>query len=316
MSSIFVPQEKICQLKMKNKYIDISRLLDDHGIEYHHTNNGWLNMACPFCYRGDGKFGLGWSGTVFSCFHCGRLDRIDVLKSLLNTNTSQTLQVMSQYQRGTLPRPEGFDAASTVLGHPTSVKLPYGTMEMSSRHKKYLLDRNFDPKHLVAEWGLKGTGPHGPYSHRIIIPIHHHGKLVCFQGRDITGLSAEKYKSCSDKDSIISIKECLYGRDKVNGDSVVVTEGPTKVWRLGIGSVCTFGATVTNKQIEALSEFKRVFILFDDDPAGRKGADNLARTLAVLNTHPTIITTGMKDAADLTDQDAEELMQGLLDKKN
>lgn len=297
---------------MKQKYIDIIRLLDDHGIEHRTASNGWEQLACPFCYTGDGKFGLGWSGTVFSCFHCGRLDRLEVLKSLLNMDVRQTLQVMSQYQRGTIPRPKSFDAPTTSTGHPTSVALPYGTAALSDRHKKYLIDRGFSPEQLVAEWKLQGTGPIGPYAHRIIIPVYFNEEIVCFQGRDITGLSAEKYKSCQDKNAVIPIKDCLYGWDKIRKDSAVITEGPTKVWRLGAGSICTFGATVTNKQIEALSKLRQVFILFDEDEAGQEGADKLSQTLAVLNTRPIIISIGVKDVADISQQEAKELMSDLL----
>lgn len=296
---------------MKQKYIDIPRLLNDHGIEYHPASNGWINLPCPFCYKGDGKFGLGWNGKGFNCFHCGRLDRLEVLKSLLNTDTHQTLHTLSSYQRGTRAGGGGFDSVLTVSGGTTDVKLPYGTAPLSTRHTQYLISRDFDPEQLIAEWGLQGTGPVGPYAHRIIIPVCQGGRLVSYQGRDITGRAAEKYKSCPDKDSVISIKNCLYGIDRIKGTTVVVTEGPTKVWRLGAGATCTFGATVTSKQIESLSRYRRVFILFDEDEAGQEGGNKLAHTLAALGIKPTVLTVGIKDVAELKQSDANELMNSI-----
>jgi DNA primase len=183
---------------------------------------------------------------------------------------------------------------------------------MTDRHREYLKTRRFDPDRLERDWGLLGTGNLGPFAHRIIIPIVQGGKLVCFQGRDISGKAASKYKSCPDDKAVLPIKSCLYGLDKVRGDSVVVTEGPTKVWRLGSGSVCTFGATVTSQQVKTLTRFRRVFILFDEDEAGADGADKLSRQLAVLGSHCCIVTAGVKDVAELSDREAAELMAGLI----
>jgi DNA primase len=182
---------------------------------------------------------------------------------------------------------------------------------MSDRHRNYLKTRNFDPNQLEQDWGLLGTGPVGPFAHRIIIPIIQSGKLVCYQGRDITGKSPMRYKSCPDDKAILPIKSCLYGLDQVTGDSVVVTEGPTKVWRLGAGSVCTFGATVTDNQVGILKQFKRVFLLFDEDEAGEEGANGLAHRLVVLGTNCMVVSAGIKDAAELSNEDAKELMNSL-----
>lgn len=290
----------------------MARLLDDHGIEYVQAANGWINLPCPICYRGDGKFGLGWNGSGFHCFRCGKLDRLDVLKLLLNTGTAETLQTLSRYQGDIIPASTRFNASSGVLDGVTRVKLPYGTSELKERHRQYLTSRNFDPDKLTSEWELKGTGPIGPFAHRIIIPVIQNGKPVSFQGRDITGKAKSKYKSCPDSESVIPIKSCLYGLDKVTGDSVIVTEGPTKVWRLCSGSVCTFGAAATSSQVKMLKRFRRVFILFDEDEAGAEGADRLARELVVLGTFCTIVTAGIRDVGELSNADAKALKRELI----
>ncbi len=296
------------------KPTDMALLLSDHGIEYRQAANNWINLACPVCYKGDGKFGLGWNGTGFHCFHCGTLDRLDVLKLLLNTSTTETLATLSRYQRGITAAPLHSDALQANLGGVSTVKLPYGTAAMTNRHKNYLQARQFDPGRLEAEWGLLGTGPVGPFAHRIIIPIISHltNTICCFQGRDITDKAANKYKSCPDDKAVLPIKSCLYGLDKVQGNSVIVTEGPTKVWRLGTNSVCSFGATVTTAQMQLLQQFRRVFILFDEDDAGAEGADKLSRELVVLGTHCIIVSAGVRDVAELSDGDAKILMKDLL----
>lgn len=294
------------------KNLDLESLLGDFGIEYQTSGTGWIQLPCPFCYKGDGKFGLGWSGTVFNCFRCGKLGRLETLSALLNLTPAKTAQTLSKYERDTKGLPDRFNAVKRDLGGVSAVKMPYGATKMVDRHREYLKARRFDPNRLEAEWGLLGTGPVGPFAHRIIIPVFQDGKLVSFQGRDITGKAANKYKSCPDDKAVLPIKSCLYGWDKVQGDSVIVTEGPTKVWRLGAGAVCTFGAMATDQQVKILTRFRRLFTLFDEDEAGREGADKLSRRLAVLGSHCCIVTVGVKDVAELSDEDAKALMQELI----
>lgn len=290
--------------------LDLARLLDDHGIEHRQGNGDWTQLCCPFC--DDRDFHLGWSGTVFSCFRCGRLGRVEVVAALLDLTPSRTAQELLKYEGHINPQPTPSDASWADLGRKKRLFLPHGTTWLAERHRSYLKTRQFDPDRLEADWDLLGTGTVGPFAHRIIIPIVQGGKFVCYQGRDITGRSPSKYKSCPDDKAITPIKSCLYGSDKVRGESVVVTEGPTKVWRLGAGAVCTFGATVTAAQVTILKRFRRAFLLFDEDEAGREGADKVGRELATLNIRSTIITVGIKDAAELPQADADALMRELI----
>ena len=297
------------------KSLALERLLDDFSIEYSNSGTGWLQLQCPLC--DDHKQHLGWSGTVFHCHRCGTHGRIEVLSALLNLTPHQTGKELQKYEGRIEHHPVHPNRLHNELSDKTTVKLPYGTAPMTAQHREYLKARDFDPEQLEKEWGLLGTGKLGPFAHRIIIPVVSHltNTICCFQGRDITDLSPKKYKSCPDGEAVIPIKSCLYGLEKVRGDSVVVTEGPTKVWRLGKGSVATFGATVSSEQVLLLSKFRRVLILFDEDEAGMEGADKLSRQLAPLVVGVTVVTLGVADPADpgdLTDGDAEELMRSLL----
>jgi 5S rRNA maturation endonuclease (ribonuclease M5) len=302
---------------MNTKYLDLERLLDDFGIEYRKSGGDWIQLKCPSCYAGDGKFGLGWQGKIFTCFRCGRIDRVDVVSALLDTPRADTFKIISKYTVGKTPPSRHFDHTLTILDHKDRVKMPYSAVKMADRHRAYLEKRHFDPEALELEWGLLGTGPVGPFANRIIIPITDPltKTVCCFQGRDITGKSPNKYKSCLDNEAVIPIKSCLYGLDRVVGDSVVVTEGPTKVWRLGAGSVCTFGATVTNVQVKLLKQFQRVFLLFDEDEAGQEGAKKVGKELAVFGMNTVLVTAGIEDVAELSSRDAAELMKELLKNK-
>ena len=292
------------------KSLDLAGLLDDNRIEYSDSGTGWLQMQCPLCE--DHKQHLGWSGTVFNCLRCGKHGRIEVLSALLGLSPSKTAYTLSKYEGRVKGLPNRFNPVGRDLHAVLTVKLPYGTAKMAERHRNYLKTRRFDPDRLERDWALQGTGSVGSFAHRIILPVFQDGKLVCFQGRDITDKAASKYKSCPDDKAVLPIKSCLYGLDRVTGDSVVVTEGPTKVWRLGAGSVATFGATVSDQQVKILTRFRRTFILFDEDEAGQEGADRLSRRLAVLGSHCCVVTAGVRDVAELSDGDAGELMRGLI----
>jgi len=299
---------------MENKkwpQLNLTSLLNDHGVEYTEGNNGWINLHCPFCYKGDGVFGLGWSGKVFNCFCCGRLSRVEVLSSLLSLTPAKTVQVLLKYEKRVNPHPIPSSSAKHVKMRVTELKLPSGTACMTKRHKNYLKSRNFDPARLEAEWGLLGTGALGEFKHRIIIPIiDEEGRTICYQGRDISGKANAKYKSCPDENAVVPIKSYLYGLNKCQDqDWIVITEGPTKVWRLGPGSVATFGATVTDNQLRILKSFKRRTIIFDHDEAGIEGADDLAARLSIFGGETQSLSFfGVTDVADISDADAKRVM--------
>lgn len=295
--------------------IDIENLLLDNGIDFRLSENGWLNTYCPFCYKGDGKMGLGihTQTNATSCFRCGKMSLKTAILKILGKNAVEWPTTALKYRGYKRARDRDDRPFKGHLNAFLSVVLPYGTAELAESHKNYLKNRNFDPKQLVTEWGLQGTGNLGDFKHRIIIPIYQEGQLVNFTGRDITGVSKERYKSCPNEKAILPIKSCLYGLDDIENDSVIITEGPTKVWRLGKGNaVATFGTAVTNEQILLLSKFKRRIILFDRDDAGIKAADNLALQLSPLNGETIKITCNIIDIGNLSQQTAKDLVKKLL----
>lgn len=298
------------------KHLDLPALLDAHGVEYEEGSGSWLNCACPICYKNDGHFGLGWNteSGVFSCFSCGKMDRLETIALLIGETPSRTLVELRKYETDINPYPTADRRSRGVLGGVTTLKMPFGTASMTARHKNYLRERDFDPEMLELEWGLLGTGPVGDYKYRIIIPVHQDGKLVCYQGRDVTGKAKAKYLSCPDEKAVVPIKSTLYGVDKAKGDTVVVTEGPSKCWRLGRGAIATFGALVSDEQVKLLTKFKRAFLIPDQDQAGIDGAEHLAGRLSVLGVQTEIISLVVKDVGDLKQEDADWLMEGLMEK--
>lgn len=194
---------------------------------------------------------------------------------------------------------------------PSSVKLPPGTASLTSVHKKYLEDRGFDPDELEKRWHLKGTRNIGPYSFRIIIPIYQNNKLVSFQGRDITGRSPLRYKACPLNREVVPHKECLYGEDYVDSDNVVVVEGVTDVWKLGKGSVATFGIAYKRAQVLRLLQYKNVHIVYDPEPIAQSQAERMAYELSSLGVNVHVVSGLKCDPGDLSADEARDLMRML-----
>lgn len=304
--------------------IDIIRLYNDRGIGYElpghkHVSAGWVGIPCPFC-SGNPGFHLGYCTDPgsryagrFVCWRCGPKKVYDVLCRVLSMDKSGVRGLLGIYEQNF---PMNFENnKEEKRERKSSLVLPPGTDKMKQNHRKYLIDRKFDPEKLEKEWGLKGTGPVGPYKHRIIIPIEHHWKLVSYQGRDITGKSDMKYKACRQEDEVRDHKDCLYGLDKTKSNRVIVVEGVTDVWRLGPGTVATFGIKYKPAQVRLLLNFAMVFILFDPESEAQEQAKKLGLELKTAGVQSELIDIFSGDPGDLSDKDAAYISKDLLNIK-
>jgi len=103
--------------------------------------------------------------------------------------------------------------------------------------------------------------------------------MVSFQTRDITGKSDLKYISCPKAREVIQHKHILYGKNW-NRKVGIAVEGVTDVWRLGPAAFAVFGIEFLNQQVRQMAKlFKRVIVLFDDDPQAIRQAAILMEEL-------------------------------------
>jgi len=284
----------------------------DHSTEgSKHTSPGWIQMECPFCSGNPGHhLGFNIVKGYFNCWRCGFHPMDKVVSSILNCSTAHAKSVIKNY-RG---EPSPPTAKKEDVKRASKLVLPIGCDALYERHFIYLAKRQFNGKKLASTWNLLGTGPVGPYKFRIIAPIYHMNRMVSYQGRDITGKSPLRYKACKKEDEVRDHKHCLYGLNKVDGDSVVVVEGITDVWRLGPGAVATFGIEYTPVQVSLLKKFKNAFILFDTaDPQAVTQAFNLGEELNAFGVEVEVIEiTGSEDPASMPQREADILMKELL----
>lgn len=296
--------------------MNVLKFLSDYGIP--HVTEGHprcsknhVNTHCPFCPGGnDYHLGFELSGKYANCWQCGWHPISKTISKLIGVSESEARKILNDYGGKFFKKTKEIKRRVRKKSH----KFPSGTTALTKRHFKYLEKRNFNPKKITYEWSLFGTGPIAKldnidYKFRIIAPIFWNNEQVSFQARDITGNHKVKYLACPKERELIEHKHILYGDQNYWDDIGICVEGITDVWRLGKKSFATFGIKFTHKQIRIMSKnFKRIFIIFDDEPQAQRQAKKLQKELLFRNIE-AIIQTIDGDPGDLTDKDAKELIK-------
>lgn len=251
--------------------MDIIQIYKDFGVVYFtegkkHCRPGWVNVECPFC-KGNFGYHLGFhiDDEYYVCYRCGWHPVVKTLSSLLRLNENEIYPIIKIYG-AVLRKSEKKGVFKKEFVFPSN------TEPLSIRHKRYLEKRGYDPIQLEKEWKLMGTNVFSKldgidYKHRIIIPFYWNGQVVSFDSRDITGKTDKRYNACPKERELIEHKRIVYGNQEKWSEYGICVEGPTDVWRFGPKAFCTSGIKYTAKQLEIISlAFKRVFIVYDDDP--------------------------------------------------
>jgi len=307
---------KMVQLKSSYKF-DVISFYKDYNIDFktegedHHCRTGWVQTQCPYCDSfGSYHLGFNLKNNFYSCWKCGYHPIEEITSLLTNTEEKSVWKIIKLYKNK--------DSLLTEEIKPIIVKkeilqLPIGTSKMTQIHKDYLISRKFDPDKLESIYGLQGTNHLGNYKFRIIAPIYHKEVLVSYQGRDVTNKSKLRYKTCSIEDEVRHHKHCLYALDSVQGGSILVVEGITGVWRLGPGSVATFGIKFTLEQAKLLTKFKRRFIAFDPEPQATIQAEKLAHLSSTMGGESILVELYEEglDPGDLSQEKANDIMKEL-----
>lgn len=298
--------------------MDIIRLYRDYGVDHKteghkHCRPGWVNTECPFC-TGNPGYHLGWNiqEEYYFCWRCGWHPPVKTISILTNLNELEVQKILPSY---------GINR--TVLKQKITEKqifeLPSHLTHLKTLHKKYLRSRGFDPAELQEKWGLMGTGNYSKlgnvsYKFRIVIPFYWNGEIVSFDSRDITGKQLNKYQACPIEYEKIEHKSILYGnQEKWDPQLGICVEGPTDVWRMSELAFATSGIQYTQKQLRLIaSTFKRVAVLYDDDPQAQKQAKKLVADLKFRGVNAwNVVIKG--DPGALTDKEARKLIKEIKD---
>ena len=286
-------------------------LLDKYNIpykkpgEHHHTHQGWINLDCPDCSPGQGKYRLGYNlaGNYLSCWVCGYRSMYSVLSSLGmdGNDIRESWKEQDRYEQRQ-EKPQGKYTPPTGVG------------VMGRFHRDYLRVRGFDSTSIFMQWGVMGLNQDADYGMRwrLFIPIHYKGEAVSWVTRAISDAQRVRYRGASDEQSKIPIKNLLYGADHVRQAAIIV-EGPLDVWAIGMGAIAVLGQHISPARMEHLSRIPTRVICFDDEPEAQRRSKKLADNLSVFpgRTVHVVLETG-KDAAAAEKAEIESLRKEFL----
>jgi len=293
---------------------DILRFCKDYNIDqttqHHHSSKGWVQIReCPYCKSDNYHLGMNPKKKSFSCWHCGGHKFFDTLELLAGLSRGQLMPVVYSYETDFLP-----SSLTDEIRKAKFITIPDHVGKITDRHKTYLLQRFFDPDEIEFVYGILGSShlADDMWKNRIIVPIMSKGKLVNLQGRDITKQKKLRYYSLPNEESVMDLKDTLYGFDNVPGSKIIVVEGVTDVWRLGMGAVATYGTKFTHAQLKMMLSFDEVYVYFDNnDIYAQEMADILYKTLLGFGKKTGVIRDAEHkgDPADLTSNQARMLMK-------
>lgn len=271
------------------------------------TQEGWVNIQCPFCDDDTNHGGINTAGGYFYCWKCGWHSLFDLIAELTELRSYEVSQILNTYDRPEIIK-------KRKKSYAKNIELPLETIELQKQHKMYLQNRNFDYTQLQKTWNIKGTLNTGPYSYRIIAPIYYKNKLVSYQARDITDKASIKYKACKIKKEIIHHKHMCYGIDKIENKKGIIVEGITDVWRIGSGAICTFGTSYTPQQVQFIkNHLDTIFILYDfREKQAKEKATKLCCDLSLFCSVEIIELDVEGDPGNMSQKDADYLKKTLL----
>jgi len=271
-------------------------------VEPHHTRgdanpSASLNLDRKFyiCYA------LGWGGDL--------LHLVAKLEGK-GDNVIEALPLIEQFLDDTLEDDATFaEQLEKLLAEPD-----VAVGELPTYHERVLTPWAHLHPYLTEERGISaeaaarlGLG-FDQADNRLVFPHWWGGKLVGWQKRAIpdrpgrwpgTDPPYPKYRSSSG----FPRAETLYHYDEARRYNYgIVVESPMSVAKaLSLGlpnAVASFGAKVSDHQIDLLREFPRVYVWFDDDEAGRAGERRIVQNLWRSTEVFVVLPEPGKDLAD------------------
>lgn len=299
--------------------MNIIQLYKDFNVPFateghKHCREGWVNTTCPFCTGNPGMhLGYNMADDFYVCWRCGWKATHKALALLIHVSEKEAKEIARKYGGKSHVK-----SAVTVRVGQKKFRLPPSTAPMNARHKRYLTKRKFDPEVIEKIWDVQGTGPISlmdgiSFSHRLVIPIYWEDRIVSFQTRDITTKHSLRYITCPEQRELIKHKHIFYQAIPTkDSDACICVEGVTDAWRFGYGAIATFGIKYTKYQVREISKrFKKVFVVFDDDPQAIKQSEKLTAELILRGVDAYSIKI-QGDPGDMAQTDADTLKKELL----
>jgi len=289
------------------------QFLEDRGVPYLTSgtdiSKDWLGIKCPFCDDPLNHCGISPNGMAFTCWKCKESGSIiKLITEVDSIPWYQAKEVFAKYSDRVI---EPYIKIEPT-GRTQVIWPPYTVRTLLPAQRIWLESKGFDID-TYKKYQLRCTDIIGKWKFRIVIPIIMSHRIVSYTTRVINDAMSPRYKTCPNEDTVLPIKNTLYNIDSAI-DEVVVMEGPTDVWNFGDGAVATLGVNYTPTQVYLLSQFRRVFILFDADDNAQKLANRLAHELAPIVSETHILTLDEGDPGELSKDDVKSLRREIFGK--
>lgn len=271
--------------------MDVIAYLESKDVQLKQGGNGNVHTTCFFCDEDETKPGRLYINVdpesekygLFYCFLCNSSGGINRLRSHfgdspLEYDSSKTkiFEVASKYYEERLfENPEAYKYLVEERGFndETIRKARLGWADGGLL--PHLLASGFELEDIQAT-GLINQFGSDFFQDRITIPYLEYGEAVTIRGKDPHG----KYLSLPAPYGIAR----LYGQDAIRGQTTVLLaagEADALVLnQLGFHAAGVPGENIWKQEwTELLIDAKRIYILFDNDSAGKAGAEKLATKL-------------------------------------
>ena len=227
--------------------LDLTSWLEWMGVDYKRTTGSHgvqLNLReCPFCGNDRWKVYVNEDTGLGNCFHgdCERkFNKYQLIKAILKTesfkdvmeNINQYLEIHGWRPKVEIKKTENPINETDSFNMPSFISLPTD----DGKNLEYLVRRGITNEATAHfELGYCDGGyfqfkkPDGglgyqDFSKRVVIPVRDiDGKVVTFQGRDISGTAEKKYLFPSGRNSTGTL--FYNGHNAVGAKSVVICEG-------------------------------------------------------------------------------------------
>jgi len=305
--------------------MELTEFFDEYDIKYwdrgKNVSQGWVNIQCPFCDDRSNHCGIRPKDLRVHCWKCGGKNFVKLVQRLVEEATpSEARRIAMSVEsdgRTIQTSTDRLRIQDRELWQHNLVKVPKeATKHFPRLHREYLKMRNFKPFQLARKYKLRAIYNSGNYAFRIFIPIYVGGVLRSFTTRDVTGYGEPPYLHAMPKDALIKAKQLIYNVDNISPKrEAVLVEGVFDVWRLGDNAISSLGTKLSGEQYIELNKLKlkKLYILFDNDRAGKINRKKVAEDVAPLVKRVEIVTVPeMKsDPGELANADAEVLMRHL-----
>lgn len=283
----------------------IQEVLQSLRVDYlesghHHCRDGWIQIAkCPFCSGSNYHLGYNVQNRFFTCWRCRWHHVIPTLIAL----GASYLQA-KEFFAGSAPVRR--QAEWDEVAKPKNLIVPKHIGPMLKQHRRYLIDRNFDPSEIASIWNVGGIGILGNLKWRLYLPITKDGVQVSWTTRSIVADAKLRYVSASEGQEAVNHKHVIYGADYCH-QVIVVVEGPTDAWAVGPGAGALFGTAFTAQQLAKIASYARRFVCFDAASAAQRTARELCARLSVLPGTTENLVLNAKDPGSASRKELSKL---------